>query len=74
MKIKKDLLFLVTLVVTGLFFSNTALGSDTIKIGVAGAHSGDLASYGIPTVNAVELLTSKLNSAGGINGKKIEVK
>ena len=28
----------------------------TIKIGVAGAHSGDLASYGLPSVNAAKLV------------------
>ncbi|MBN2429124.1 MAG: branched-chain amino acid ABC transporter substrate-binding protein [Deltaproteobacteria bacterium] len=44
-----------------------------IKIGVAGAHSGDLASYGIPTVKATELVVKKKNAAGGINGRQIEV-
>ena len=42
-----------------------------IKIGVAGAHSGDLAPYGIPTVNAVELYIEKINEAGGIDGKQV---
>lgn len=46
---------------------------ETIKIGVAGAHSGDLASYGLPTVNATELVVNAINSHGGINGKKIEL-
>ncbi|MBN2544716.1 MAG: branched-chain amino acid ABC transporter substrate-binding protein [Spirochaetes bacterium] len=42
-----------------------------IKIGVAGAHSGDLASYGLPTVKAAELVAEKINSEGGLLGKKI---
>ncbi len=46
---------------------------DTVKIGVAGAHSGDLASYGLPTVKAAELVTADINAAGGINGKKVEL-
>lgn len=46
---------------------------DTIKFGVAGAHSGDLASYGLPTVNAAKIVVDKINAAGGIHGKKIEL-
>ncbi|SDP04875.1 branched-chain amino acid ABC transporter substrate-binding protein [Desulforhopalus singaporensis] len=47
--------------------------ADTIKFGVAGAHSGDLASYGLPTVKAAELVVEKVNANGGINGKKVEL-
>jgi len=50
-----------------------ALSEDTIKFGVAGPHSGDLASYGLPTVNAAKLVIDKVNANGGINGKKIEM-
>ena len=46
---------------------------DTIKIGIAGAHSGDLASYGLPTVKAAEMVINDLNTSGGINGKRIEL-
>ncbi len=45
-----------------------------IKVGVAGAHSGDLASYGIPTVRAATLVVEERNEQfGGIDGKKIEL-
>ena len=44
-----------------------------IKIGVAGAHTGDLASYGIPSMRAVELYAEKINAAGGIDGRQIEL-
>ncbi len=44
-----------------------------IVLGVAGAHSGDLASYGLPSVNAAKLVAAKLNAAGGVNGAMVEV-
>jgi len=47
--------------------------AETIKIGVAGPHSGDLASYGIPSSKAAELYVKELNAAGGILGKQIEI-
>ncbi len=50
-----------------------AIAADPIKIGVAGAHSGDLASYGLPTVKAAELVADELNAKGGINGRKVEL-
>ncbi len=55
------------------FALQTASVAGTIKIGVAGAHSGDLASYGLPTVKAVELVVNDLNAGGGINGNPIEL-
>ncbi|MBL4902648.1 MAG: branched-chain amino acid ABC transporter substrate-binding protein [Desulfocapsa sp.] len=51
----------------------TGMAGDTIKLGVAGAHSGDLASYGLPTVKAAELVVAQYNARGGINGKKVEL-
>jgi branched-chain amino acid transport system substrate-binding protein len=50
-----------------------ALAADTIKIGVQGAHSGDLASYGVPSLNAVKIVVEKANAAGGVLGRKIEI-
>lgn len=58
------------LALTGPVAGNAA---DTIKFGVAGPHSGDLASYGLPTVNAAKLVIDQVNAKGGINGKKIEM-
>jgi branched-chain amino acid transport system substrate-binding protein len=48
-------------------------GPKTIRIGVAGAQSGDLASYGLPTVKAAELVVADWNAKGGVLGKKIEL-
>lgn len=58
-----------------LALSAPALGvaGDTIKFGVAGPHSGDLASYGLPSVNAAKIVIDKVNANGGINGKQIEM-
>ncbi|MDJ0990213.1 MAG: ABC transporter substrate-binding protein, partial [Desulfobacterales bacterium] len=47
--------------------------AEPIKLGVAGAHSGDLASYGIPSVRAAKLAVQKRNAMNGINGRQIEV-
>ncbi len=67
---------LVVLVIAGLFLtivSGPALAADTIKLGVAGPHSGDLASYGIPTVKAAELVVNDINAKGGVLGKQVEL-
>lgn len=50
-----------------------AEGDGPIKIGVAGAHSGDLASYGLPTVNAAQLIADQVNADGGLLGRQIEL-
>jgi len=67
---------LFVLSVVGLFVfavSGPAIAADTIKLGVAGPHSGDLASYGIPTIKAAELVVKKVNASGGVLGKKVEL-
>lgn len=47
--------------------------AEPIKLGVAGAHSGDLASYGIPTIKAAELVVKEINAKGGILGRKVKL-
>ncbi len=47
--------------------------ADTIKLGVPGAHSSDLASYGLPTANAAKLVAKQYNEKGGILGMQVEV-
>lgn len=44
-----------------------------IKLAVVGPHSGDLASYGIPTIKAAELVIEHRNLMNGVNGRKIEL-
>ncbi len=64
---------LASLLAMSLSWSAVALAADVVKIGVPGAHSGDLASYGLPTLKAVQLVTREVNAQGGINGKLLEV-
>ena len=53
--------------------SAAAVAGDTIKLGVAGSHSGDLASYGLPSINAAKLVVADINAKGGIDGKQVEL-
>jgi len=62
---------LAAVVVVGM--SGSVLAEDTLKIGVAGAHSGDLASYGLPIAKAAKLVVEEINAKGGVLGKKVEL-
>lgn len=74
---KKNAGKFIVAAVAGLFMigmlSGIGFASEPIKIGVAGAHSGDLASYGLPTVNAAKIVAEKINAKGGILGRQIEI-
>ncbi len=52
---------------------SSSFASDTIKLGVAGPLSGELAAYGIPTVEAAKIVVKKINAKGGILGKKVKL-
>ncbi|MCA1755584.1 MAG: branched-chain amino acid ABC transporter substrate-binding protein, partial [Spirochaeta sp.] len=66
-KISRKLLFaLLVLAGVALVFAGCAGDEQEIAIGVAGAHSGDLASYGLPSVNAAELVVDQYNENGGV--------
>ena len=62
---------LAAVVVVGM--GGSVLAEDTLKIGVAGAHSGDLASYGLPIAKAAKLVVEEVNAKGGVLGKKVEL-
>ena len=49
------------------------LVAETIKIGVADAHSCDLASYGLPTLKAAQLVVKDINEKGGIIGALVKL-
>ena len=70
--IRWSFLGLLTLFVS-IALTGAGLAADTIKLGIAGAHSGDLASYGLPSVKAAELVVKDINARGGILGKKVEL-
>lgn len=65
--------FFASLAMVVFFGATWVYGSDTIKIGAQGAHSGDLASYGTPSLYAVKIVADEVNANGGINGKMVEV-
>ncbi len=69
----KKKLFLTAAIGLALSVPVAGFGADTIKFGVAGAHSGDLASYGLPSVNAAKIVIEKVNANGGIDGKMVEL-
>ena len=69
----KRALFSVAALALSLLMAAPLQAADTIKIGVAGAHSGDLASYGVPSLNAAKVVVAKVNAAGGLLGKQLEL-
>ena len=69
----KKLAVAVMGVMITVIFSVSGFAEDTIKIGVGGPLSGDLASYGLPILNAVKLVVRDANANGGILGKRVEV-
>ncbi|MFW5784257.1 MAG: branched-chain amino acid ABC transporter substrate-binding protein [Spirochaetota bacterium] len=73
MRLRSVILVASLLLISAMAFAGGQGEAGTIKIGVAGAHSGDLASYGLPTVNAAQLVADQINEAGGINGRRIEL-
>ena len=77
-KIKsRFLLFFLIFALFGftVFFTSAKLSiaAEPIIIGIAGAHSGDLASYGIPTLRAAKLIIDEKNAKCGINNRKIKL-
>lgn len=65
---------LLTLSVSLLALSVLPAGAaGTIKLGVAGPHTGDLAPYGLPTKEAAEMIVAEVNAKGGINGSQVEL-
>jgi branched-chain amino acid transport system substrate-binding protein len=47
--------------------------ADVIRLGVAGPQSGDLASYGIPSARAAELVVREFNAKGGVLGRQVKL-
>lgn len=74
---KKILIGIVVLLVVAIVVWQMSIRKEveveTINLGVPGAHSGDLASYGLPTVNAAKLVVDNLNAKGGVLGKNIVI-
>ncbi|MGD8210184.1 MAG: ABC transporter substrate-binding protein [Desulfobacterales bacterium] len=69
MKITK--LLLATVLVS--FFAASAIGADTIKIGLMAPLTGPAAADGASVHNSVKLAVERINNEGGILGKKVEL-
>jgi len=71
---RKIITVFVLLICVSIFSINQqVIAAEAIKIGIAGAHSGDLASYGIPTVKAAELVVKQVNAKGGVLGRQVDL-
>ncbi len=64
---------LLAVMIGGLAIAGTANAADMIKIGVAGPHTGGYAAFGEQFWRGAEQAAKDINTAGGINGKMIEV-
>ena len=53
--------------------ASTNNNGNTIKIGIYGDLTGQTSSFGQSTKNGVDLAVNEINSAGGINGKNLEI-
>ena len=81
MKKNRYLFLLVAFLLVGLLAAGCggaketpqAAGGDTIKIGFLGAKTGGHAHYGIETLKGMQMAVEDINSAGGVNGKKLEI-
>jgi branched-chain amino acid transport system substrate-binding protein len=57
---------------TGASAQNSAASGETIKIGVVTPLTGQTSSFGQSAKKGLELLEEQVNSAGGINGQKVD--
>ena len=75
--VKKGMRKTVAVLIAGMFAVLTVAGAgfcaEPVVLGVAGAHSGDLASYGIPSIKAAELVLKKVNARGGVLGEQVQM-
>ena len=63
----------MTVFLTLMVCSSAALAEDTIKLGAFFDLSGRAAFIGTPTKLVAEMAVEKINSEGGVNGRKLEL-
>jgi len=68
-------LFLTAVFILFVLFtlSGNSAADGTIRLGVVGAHSGDLASYGISGLRGATLAVKEINAKGGILNRQVEI-
>ena len=73
MKTKIIAIVLCIALMAGVFSGCNGKDEDTIKIGMIGPLTGEVAQYGTAVLKAVELYVEQYNADGGLNGKMIEI-
>lgn len=68
---KKGLI--LTLALCAMLFTSSAFGAGPVKIGLMGPMTGQWASEGQEMKEVLDLLVEEVNSAGGLNGSKVEL-
>lgn len=80
--VKKGLALLLCVAMVAVLFTGcqpaskgggSAAASDVIKIGAVFPMTGDVATFGASSKNAVELAVAEINSKGGVSGKQVQV-
>lgn len=66
-------LVMVVMLVATLLAGCGAGDSNVIKVGINYELSGDVATYGQSSVEGIKLAVEQINTAGGINGKQIQL-
>lgn len=61
------------LIALPVFAASQSGPSETLRLGVASALTGDMASHGIPTLNAAKLAAEFINEQGGVLGMQVEI-
>ncbi len=70
---KKFIAVFFPLLALSLLLSPPLFSAETVKIGLMGPMTGPWASEGQEMKQVLDLLAEDINSAGGLNGKKVEV-
>jgi len=73
MKTKIIAIVLCVALLAGVFSGCNKKDEDTIKIGMIGPLTGEVAMYGTAVLKAIQLYVDQYNEAGGLNGKMIEI-
>ena len=72
-RFNKRVMAIVLCAAAGFLLLATGHAAESIKLGVAGVHSGELAPYGISGLRGVELAVEHINAQGGLLNRLIEL-
>jgi branched-chain amino acid transport system substrate-binding protein len=64
---------MIPALVMSMVFATAVYAEDTVKVGVVGPRTGDAAATGKAFEEGIELALDRINKAGGVLGKKMEV-